>query len=89
MKLAAVLVLVATAGAFLFSKFGLSCQHKKLGFPHTAPRGVKKSAAASVTGTYVVCLDCGTEFPYDWHKMRIISAKELKHARNSVTVTNS
>ena len=23
------------------------------------------TAAASVSGTYVVCLDCGLEFPYD------------------------
>ena len=25
------------------------------------------------TGTYVVCLDCGTEFPYDWKNMRALS----------------
>jgi len=23
------------------------------------------------TGTYVACLDCGKEFPYDWGEMRI------------------
>jgi hypothetical protein len=23
-------------------------------------------------GTYVVCLDCGKEFRYDWHEMKIV-----------------
>ena len=26
----------------------------------------------SVTGTYVVCLECGKEFPYDWHEMKVV-----------------
>lgn len=24
------------------------------------------------TGTYVVCLDCGKEFAYDWNQMRVL-----------------
>ncbi|MFI5089207.1 MAG: hypothetical protein ACHP7P_04020 [Terriglobales bacterium] len=31
---------------------------------------------ASVTGTYVVCLDCGKELPYDWNSMKIVSAPQ-------------
>ena len=31
-----------------------------------------RSAAASLTGTYVVCLDCGKEFAYDWRQMKIV-----------------
>jgi hypothetical protein len=31
---------------------------------------------ASVTGTYVVCLECGKELPYDWNAMKIVSAAE-------------
>ncbi len=25
------------------------------------------------TGTYVVCLDCGKEFAYDWKQMKVVS----------------
>lgn len=28
------------------------------------------------TGTYIVCLDCGKEFAYDWKQMRVVSAGE-------------
>jgi hypothetical protein len=31
---------------------------------------------ASVTGTYVVCLECGKELPYDWNEMKIADAAE-------------
>lgn len=47
------------------------CTHKRYTFPITA-RGKRHSEAAKVTGTYVVCLDCGKEFPYDWHRMKIM-----------------
>ena len=49
------------------------CSHRNYSFPMTAKRG-KRPAAASVTGTYVVCLDCGKEFAYDWHEMKIVSS---------------
>lgn len=49
------------------------CAHKKYSFPITARRG-HRSPAASVTGTYVVCLDCGREFAYDWEEMKVIPA---------------
>jgi hypothetical protein len=48
------------------------CGHKHYSFPITVNKG-RRSAAASITGTYVVCLDCGKEFPYDWKEMRIVS----------------
>ena len=55
---------------FLDLLFG--CPHNKLSFPITV-RGVRRrSQAASVTGTYVVCLECGHEFPYDWNEMRVV-----------------
>jgi RNA polymerase subunit RPABC4/transcription elongation factor Spt4 len=34
------------------------------------------SAAAALTGTYVACLDCGREFPYDWQGMKVITSPE-------------
>jgi len=29
------------------------------------------AATANRHGTYVVCLDCGQEFRYDWKEMRV------------------
>jgi hypothetical protein len=49
------------------------CWHKNYSFPITA-RGLRRSPAAAVTGTYVVCLDCGKEFPYSWQEMKVVSA---------------
>jgi len=46
------------------------CWHRRYSFPITMGAKLQRSAAASVTGTYVVCLDCGREFPYDWNTMK-------------------
>ncbi len=58
--------------SILESIFG--CSHRKTTFPLT-PRciGVGRSAKSSghPHGAYVVCLDCGREFGYDWSAMRI------------------
>ena len=51
------------------------CWHKRYSFPITTKKGsTPPNEAARVTGTYVVCLDCGKEFPYDWGKMKVVSA---------------
>jgi hypothetical protein len=50
------------------------CTHKRTSFPFTAKPSRTRSEAASVTGTYVVCLDCGREFAYDWANMKLVSA---------------
>lgn len=55
--------------------FLFGCMHKRTTFP-LSTRGTRKSGAAGRTGTYVVCLDCGKEFAYDWQKMRIMTARE-------------
>lgn len=49
------------------------CAHKNYSFPRTMRRGSQRSAAASLTGTYVVCLDCGKELPYDWNAMKVVA----------------
>jgi hypothetical protein len=54
------------------------CSHKNFSFPITQKPGQRHSAAASVTGTYVACLDCGREFPYDWHEMKVIESNPKK-----------
>ena len=49
------------------------CSHQRTTFPQTpARKNAGYTAAAAVrTNTYVVCLDCGKEFAYDWDGMRI------------------
>jgi len=51
------------------------CSHKRCSFPITVRGKLRRSPAASVTGTYVVCLDCGQEFPYDWNQMKLVDAQ--------------
>jgi RNA polymerase-binding transcription factor DksA len=51
------------------------CWHRNYSFPITSKSGKSQSEAASFTGTYVVCLDCGKEFPYDWQRMKVISPR--------------
>lgn len=60
----------------------LGCWHSHLSFPITAQPGSRPNRAAIPTGTYVVCLDCGKEFPYDWQEMKIVN----KSARNKSAV---
>jgi hypothetical protein len=48
------------------------CSHKRCGFPITVRGAQRRSPAASLTGTYVVCLNCGQEFPYDWNEMKTV-----------------
>jgi hypothetical protein len=55
------------------------CTHKRYTFPMSTRPGQRRSEAAKLTGTYVVCLDCGKEFPYDWRQMKVISTR-VEHA---------
>jgi len=50
------------------------CAHSRYGFPITIRSGQRRNQAAFLTGTYVVCLDCGREMPYDWNEMRVIAS---------------
>jgi hypothetical protein len=49
------------------------CRHSHYSFPVTI-RGARRPQAAALTGTYVACLDCGKEFPYDWQEMKVITS---------------
>lgn len=61
------------------------CWHKRLSFPISTRRGERRIPAARQTGSYVVCLDCGREFAYDWQRMRIVSSgKQHDSAGTSV-----
>jgi len=54
------------------------CWHKRMSFPLTSKRGQRRPQAALQTGTYVVCLDCGKEFAYDWQQMRVAELSKNK-----------
>jgi hypothetical protein len=60
------------------------CWHKNYSFPITVrdQRLRYKHEAARQTGTYVVCLDCGREMPYDWKLMKV--GKEQEHADHAI-----
>jgi hypothetical protein len=50
----------------------LGCSHRRTTFPITPLRKAGFSQAPGQRhSTYVVCLDCGKEFGYNWGDMRI------------------
>jgi hypothetical protein len=50
------------------------CWHSRYSFPVTIRGTAHRPQAGALTGTYVVCLDCGREFPYDWQEMKVITS---------------
>lgn len=68
----------------LFDAF-FGCWHSHYSFPMTVRKGSRRNAAAALTGTYIVCLDCGKELPYDWQGMRIVGTPaEARHYGQSL-----
>jgi len=61
------------------------CRHSRYSFPMTIRAGSRRATTAGRTGTYVVCLDCGREFNYDWQEMRVASAQPKGPAHSLVT----
>jgi hypothetical protein len=53
------------------------CQHRKTTFPLTP---VRKKNDTSPAETYVVCLECGRQFTYDWENMRLGKVVDLSGA---------
>jgi hypothetical protein len=67
--------------ALLTALFG--CTHGKTTFPLTPGSTIDSPRRGSgLNGPYVVCLDCGKEFRYNWSEMRI--GETLKVARQPV-----
>lgn len=52
------------------------CRHSRFSFPVTVRGAARRPQAAMLTGTYVACLDCGRELPYDWQEMKVITSPE-------------
>jgi len=48
------------------------CSHRRI----TRPVTPLSKAGEPLGDTYVVCLDCGKQFTYDWKQMRILKAVE-------------
>jgi hypothetical protein len=61
------------------------CRHSRYSFPLTIRAGARRSTNSARVGTYVVCLDCGREFNYDWQQMKFARAEAAKPARALVT----
>lgn len=53
------------------------CWHHHYSFPITIKKGAR-SRASFATGTYVVCLECGKEMPYDWKQMKIVRGRQTQ-----------
>jgi|tagenome__1003787_1003787.scaffolds.fasta_scaffold19526149_1 hypothetical protein len=51
------------------------CWHTNYSFPITTKSGSARHYGAQATGTYVVCLECGKEFAYDWKTMKVLGSK--------------
>lgn len=51
------------------------CSHRRL----TRPVTPVSKAGVPHGDTYVVCLDCGKQFAYDWKEMRVGHAIESSH----------
>jgi hypothetical protein len=55
-----------------------SCKHRRTTFPFTP---VKRKTAGTQgdfpAETYVVCLDCGKQFAYDWETMQLGKAVDI------------
>jgi len=67
-------------------EFVFGCHHRNYSFPITLRSGKRRTRAASLTGTYVVCLNCGRELAYDWNAMRVITNLH-KSGSQAATVT--
>jgi len=62
----------------LMQLFGISCRHRHLSNPFAAAeraesrKGDWEPVRDTCGGHYVVCLDCGQKFRYDWSAMRVV-----------------
>jgi len=61
------------------------CRHARYSFPLTIRANSRRATSASRIGTYVVCLDCGREFAYDWQEMRVAQVPSKNSSRSLVT----
>ena len=63
----------------LFDALSLGCHHRRISKPFAAAKAQSSGSSewetvgASTGGShYVVCLECGKKFGYDWSQMKMI-----------------
>ena len=61
---------------FLFQVL-FGCSHSKTTFPLTPVRRARAASAETKGQTYITCLNCGKELPYDWQQMRRLRTPRL------------
>ncbi len=67
----------------VWSMMGLCCSHARLSVPYPAelarPAGEVhldwEPEELPPSSHYVVCVDCGQRFAYDWNKMKVIKTR--------------
>ncbi|HEV7674467.1 MAG TPA: hypothetical protein VGQ12_08050 [Candidatus Angelobacter sp.] len=65
------------------------CPCTRLGKPITVPNRIRLGQWKAGQ-TYIVCLDCGTEYPYDWDNMRRLEQpKARKVERHLLPLINA
>ncbi len=69
------------------------CSHRRTTFPLTPGRRNTAFSAAPANrhGTYVVCLDCGKEFAYNWDDMTVgepVTSRDLATATQTYYTVN-
>jgi predicted transcriptional regulator len=65
----------------LLQLLSIKCSHKKISQPFASYQSTSRSvnsdwdrpAAQATAQHYVVCLECGKKFEYDWNKMRMVN----------------
>jgi hypothetical protein len=72
--------------SLLNSIFG--CSHDRTTFPLTPSRRAQLSSKVIRQGTYIVCLDCGKEFDYNWKEMRVGSVVAISPVVNNPVAAN-
>lgn len=66
------------------------CSHRNTTFPLTPTRrAATLSSGSARLGTYVVCLDCGKEFRYNWKEMRVGEPVSTRVAAATATTTET
>lgn len=48
------------------------CLHSNYSFPITTKSARNNKSEPAKARTYVVCLQCGKDLPYDWVRMKVV-----------------
>ncbi|MBI4464422.1 MAG: hypothetical protein HY647_06930 [Acidobacteria bacterium] len=65
--------------------FLFGCAHNKTSLPITLRKkpGATARPPDQPRETYIVCLECGREFPYSWEQMKVVSAPRKRREKSA------